>query len=146
MRCTQRRARDRHGSRALRRHRRAARRYPLRGRCRAVHHAVDVDCRAGDREVAATHAGDDAEARAAACEQAAVRVSLANLMSFPFVQEAVAAGRHAAAWLVLRPRRRRAARLRSGYRTLPPLDAGRGNTVTAPVPKPGDCADSARPR
>ena len=45
------------------------------------------------REVAKTHTGDDAEARAAACEQAAVRVSLANLMSFPFVRDAVAAGR-----------------------------------------------------
>jgi carbonic anhydrase len=35
----------------------------------------------------------DAEARATACEQQAVRISLANLMSFPFVREAVDAGR-----------------------------------------------------
>lgn len=45
------------------------------------------------REVSTTHAAGDAEARAAACERQAVRVSLANLMSFPFVREAVAAGR-----------------------------------------------------
>jgi hypothetical protein len=45
------------------------------------------------REVAATHAAADAEARAAACERAAMRVSLANLETFPFVREAVAAGR-----------------------------------------------------
>jgi carbonic anhydrase len=45
------------------------------------------------REVAATHATADADARAAACEQAAVRISLRNLMTFPFVQDAVAAGR-----------------------------------------------------
>ncbi len=45
------------------------------------------------REVAATHAAEGADARAAACEQAAVRISLRNLMTFPFVQEAVAAGR-----------------------------------------------------
>lgn len=45
------------------------------------------------REVAATHAAEDADARAAACEQAAVRISIRNLMTFPFVQEAVAAGR-----------------------------------------------------
>jgi carbonic anhydrase len=45
------------------------------------------------REAAATHAGDSAEHRAAACEQAAVRISIGNLMTFPFVQKAVAAGR-----------------------------------------------------
>jgi carbonic anhydrase len=45
------------------------------------------------REVAAEYGGGDAEMRAAACEQAAVRVSLGNLMSFPFVREAVAAKR-----------------------------------------------------
>jgi carbonic anhydrase len=44
-------------------------------------------------EVAATHAAADADARAAACERAAMRVSLGNLTSFPFVREAVAAGR-----------------------------------------------------
>jgi len=33
------------------------------------------------------------EHRVAACEQAAVRISLDNLMTFPFVREAVAAGR-----------------------------------------------------
>ncbi|MEW6331497.1 MAG: carbonic anhydrase [Pseudomonadota bacterium] len=44
-------------------------------------------------EVAATHATADAEARAAACEHAALRVSLANLKTFPFVREAVDAGR-----------------------------------------------------
>ena len=44
-------------------------------------------------EVAADHRQGDAEARALACEQAAVRVSLDNLLSFPFVREAVAAGR-----------------------------------------------------
>jgi carbonic anhydrase len=45
------------------------------------------------REVAASHAADDADARAAACEQSAVRISLRNLMTFPFVREAVTAGR-----------------------------------------------------
>jgi carbonic anhydrase len=45
------------------------------------------------RKVAATHAAEDADAHAAACEQAAVRISIRNLMTFPFVQEAVAAGR-----------------------------------------------------
>jgi carbonic anhydrase len=45
------------------------------------------------REVAATHAAADVDARAAACERAAMRVSLGNLTSFPFVREAVAAGR-----------------------------------------------------
>jgi carbonic anhydrase len=44
------------------------------------------------REAAASHANGDAESRAVACEQAAVRVSLGNLMSFPFVRDAVAAG------------------------------------------------------
>jgi carbonic anhydrase len=44
-------------------------------------------------EVAATHAAADADARAAACERAAMRVSLANLETFPFVRAAVAAGR-----------------------------------------------------
>ena len=45
------------------------------------------------REVAATHATADTDARAAACERAAMRVSLGNLTSFPFVRDAVAAGR-----------------------------------------------------
>ena len=45
------------------------------------------------REVAATHAAENAETHAAACEQAAVRISLRNLLTFPFVQEAVSAGR-----------------------------------------------------
>jgi carbonic anhydrase len=45
------------------------------------------------REATTSHANGDAESRAAACEQAAVRVSVRNLMSFPFVREAVAAGR-----------------------------------------------------
>lgn len=45
------------------------------------------------RIVAATHGADDPAARAVACEKEAVRVSLGNLMSFPFVREAVAAGR-----------------------------------------------------
>jgi carbonic anhydrase len=44
------------------------------------------------REVAATHGAEDIESRAAACERAAMRVSLGNLMSFPFVRAAVAAG------------------------------------------------------
>ncbi len=48
---------------------------------------------AARREAAATHAQDSAERRAAACEQAAVRISMRNLMTFPFVQKAVAAGR-----------------------------------------------------
>lgn len=39
------------------------------------------------------HAQADAETRAAACERAAIRISLANLMSFPFVREAVEGGR-----------------------------------------------------
>ncbi|BAV34686.1 carbonic anhydrase [Sulfuricaulis limicola] len=45
------------------------------------------------REVAATHAAADADTRAAACERAAMRVSLGNLTSFPFVREAVTTGR-----------------------------------------------------
>jgi carbonic anhydrase len=45
------------------------------------------------REALVTHAHGDAEARAVACEQAAVRISLENLSSFPFVRAAVAAGR-----------------------------------------------------
>jgi carbonic anhydrase len=45
------------------------------------------------RETTADRANGDAEARAATCEQAAVRVSLRNLLSFPFVRAAVAAGR-----------------------------------------------------
>lgn len=45
------------------------------------------------REVTASQGGADLDARAAACEQAAVRVSLGNLMTFPFVREAVAAKR-----------------------------------------------------
>jgi carbonic anhydrase len=45
------------------------------------------------REVAATHTAENTDARAAACELAAVRISLRNLMTFPFVQDAVAAGR-----------------------------------------------------
>jgi carbonic anhydrase len=45
------------------------------------------------REAAATQAGDSAEHRAAACEKAAVRISVRNLMTFPFVQKAVTAGR-----------------------------------------------------
>jgi carbonic anhydrase len=45
------------------------------------------------RQVAAKHVSGDVETRATACEQAAVRVSLGNLMSFPFVHKAVAAGR-----------------------------------------------------
>ncbi len=43
-------------------------------------------------EVAVKHGADDTEARATSCEQAAVRISLGNLMSFPFVRKAVAAG------------------------------------------------------
>lgn len=45
------------------------------------------------REALVTQPHGDAEARAVACEQAAVRISLNNLSSFPFVREAVAAGR-----------------------------------------------------
>ncbi len=45
------------------------------------------------REVVVTHANENADTHAAACEQAAVRISLRNLMTFPFVREAVAAGR-----------------------------------------------------
>jgi carbonic anhydrase len=45
------------------------------------------------REAMVTHSHGDAEVRAVACEQAAVRVSLENLSSFPFVREAVAASR-----------------------------------------------------
>jgi len=45
------------------------------------------------REATASHGHGDTEARAVACEQAAVRVSVGNLMSFPFVRDAVAAGR-----------------------------------------------------
>lgn len=45
------------------------------------------------REVMAFHGVHDPHTRAAACERAAVRVSIANLMSFPFVREAVEAGR-----------------------------------------------------
>jgi carbonic anhydrase len=44
------------------------------------------------REAVAEHAAENAESLAVACEQAAVRVSLGNLMSFPFVRAAVAAG------------------------------------------------------
>lgn len=44
------------------------------------------------REVVAKHGTGDAETRAAFCERAAVRISLDNLMSFPFVRQAVAAG------------------------------------------------------
>jgi carbonic anhydrase len=40
----------------------------------------------------ATGGPEDIELRRVACEQQAVRVSLDNLMSFPFVREAVAAG------------------------------------------------------
>ena len=45
------------------------------------------------RETVAGHAMDDAESRAMACEQAAVRVSLDNLTSFPFVRAAMATGK-----------------------------------------------------
>jgi carbonic anhydrase len=45
------------------------------------------------REATTSHANGDTESRAVACEQAAVRVSVRNLMSFPFVRDAVAAGR-----------------------------------------------------
>jgi len=44
------------------------------------------------REAVAEHAAENAESLAVACEQAAVRVSLGNLMSFPFVRAALAAG------------------------------------------------------
>lgn len=44
------------------------------------------------REALAAHASADPEAQATACEQAAIRASLRNLMSFPFVRDAVAAG------------------------------------------------------
>jgi carbonic anhydrase len=51
------------------------------------------------REVTATHPDAGIERRASACEQAAVRISLRNLRTFPFVQEAVAAGRlHLHGW------------------------------------------------
>lgn len=45
------------------------------------------------REDLVTQPPHDPDARAAACEQAAVRISLTNLSSFPFVREAVGAGR-----------------------------------------------------
>ena len=45
------------------------------------------------REVATTHAVENADTRAAACERAAMRVSLGNLETFPFVREAVTAAR-----------------------------------------------------
>lgn len=45
------------------------------------------------REVQAALPQASAEARAAACEQAAIRISLRNLMTFPFVRAAVAEGR-----------------------------------------------------
>ncbi|MDA8364823.1 MAG: carbonic anhydrase [Gammaproteobacteria bacterium] len=43
-------------------------------------------------EVRAAYSGAAAEARERACEQAAIRISLRNLMGFPFVREAVEAG------------------------------------------------------
>lgn len=45
------------------------------------------------REALAAHVGADPQTQATACEQAAIRVSLRNLMSFPFVRRAVDAGR-----------------------------------------------------
>jgi carbonic anhydrase len=45
------------------------------------------------REVMAALPGADADTLAAACERAVLRVSLDNLLSFPFVREARAAGR-----------------------------------------------------
>lgn len=45
------------------------------------------------REVQAVLPQASAEAQAAACEQAAIRISLRNLATFPFVREAVARGR-----------------------------------------------------
>ena len=45
------------------------------------------------REVQAALPQASAEAQAAACEQAAIRISLRNLMTFPFVRVAVADGR-----------------------------------------------------
>lgn len=48
---------------------------------------------AARRAALATPGAADPESRAVACEHQAVRVSLANLMSFPFVREAVEAGR-----------------------------------------------------
>lgn len=48
---------------------------------------------AAQAEVALAHPNADPDARAAACERAAIRVSLRNLMSFPFVRAAVDAGR-----------------------------------------------------
>ncbi len=45
------------------------------------------------RETLAAPADAGPEARAAVCEQAAIHVSLRNLMSFPFVRDAVQAGR-----------------------------------------------------
>lgn len=45
------------------------------------------------REVQAALPQASAEAQAAACEQAAIRISLRNLMTFPFVRAAVAEGR-----------------------------------------------------
>jgi carbonic anhydrase len=44
------------------------------------------------REAVAGNPVENAETLAVACEQAALRVSLGNLMSFPFVRTAVAAG------------------------------------------------------
>ena len=51
--------------------------------------AIAEDAR---RIVAANHDAADFSTRAVACEKEAVRVSLENLMSFPFVREAVATG------------------------------------------------------
>lgn len=48
---------------------------------------------AARREAQAALPGADADALAAACERAALRISLANLLSFPFVREAREAGR-----------------------------------------------------
>lgn len=45
------------------------------------------------REALVAHAGADLQTQATACEQAAIRVSLRNLMSFPFVRRTVDAGR-----------------------------------------------------
>src|SRR5436190_1645548 len=46
-----------------------------------------------ERARTATLTCDSPEARQEACEHEAVRISLANLMTFPWVAEAVAAGR-----------------------------------------------------
>jgi carbonic anhydrase len=47
---------------------------------------------AARREAMAAHPHAEDEARAVACEQAAIRISLHNLSGFPFVREEVAAG------------------------------------------------------